>query len=208
MSLITNVFEPKLENPFWDFSIDAYRQAGVESICLQLQDLHSLNVNFVLYCCWLGKQSMQVSSAEMSLLVKELRLWDSDVVAPLREVRRSLDTIKEEAASLLRTEVLNCEVQAEKLFQGQIYRFAQVMIEKKIQGELDTVVEDKPLTLENIHNKRDLSGVRPMEHRDVEFRRFTEYASYNLGQYCDAIGRTKTVGLKKTVTTLVGLLDD
>lgn len=207
MSLITNVFEPKVENPFWEFSIDAYRLAGVESICLQLQDLHCLNVNFVLYCCWMGKQSLQVSSAEMSLLVKELRLWEADVVAPLREVRRSLDTIKEESAASLRTEVLSCETKAEKLFQGQIYQLSQTLMENKKQAG-SAVVEDKPLTLENIHNKRDLEGGRHAEHRDVEFRRFTEYATYNLGQYCDAVGRTKTVGLKKTVTTLVGLLDD
>lgn len=208
MSLITNVFEPKIENPFWEFSVDAYRQAGVENICLQLQDLHSLNVNFVLYCCWLGKQSMQVSSAEMSLLVKELRLWEADVVAPLREVRRSLDTIKEESAVALRGEVLSCEIKAEKLFQEQIYQLTQVLVEEKKQGDQKIPVESKPLTLENIHNKRDLVGGRAMEPRDIEFRRFTEYATYNLGQYCDAIGRTKTVGLKKTVTTLVGLLDD
>lgn len=210
MSVIANLINSKSENPFWDFSVDAYQQAGVENLCLQLQDEHQLNVNFVLYCCWLGKQSIRVDAAEISLLVKELRFWDSEVVSPLRSARRALETLKADSALVLRKEVSSCELSAEKIFQEHVYRFAESLIEQKQQAQKirQSSEQAKPLTLENIHSKKDLAGVRQEDHKEVEFRRFTEFATYNLGQYCDAIGRTKTLGLKKAVSTLVGLLDE
>ena len=39
---------------FWPFSLEVYRQPGVESACLSLQETAGLDVNALLFCCWTG----------------------------------------------------------------------------------------------------------------------------------------------------------
>ena len=38
-----------LDNPFWQFSLDAYQRDGVQPACLSLQDDWGLDVNVLLY---------------------------------------------------------------------------------------------------------------------------------------------------------------
>ena len=42
------------DHPFWDFSLRVHGADGVAGACLDLQDAHQLDVNIVLYCCWIG----------------------------------------------------------------------------------------------------------------------------------------------------------
>ena len=42
------------EHPFWDFSLSVYSTEGVPAACLVLQDHHQVDVNVILFCCWLG----------------------------------------------------------------------------------------------------------------------------------------------------------
>jgi len=41
-------------NPFWDFSLAVYRRPGVAAACLRLQDEAGVDVNLLLYFCWLA----------------------------------------------------------------------------------------------------------------------------------------------------------
>lgn len=114
------------ENPFWDFSLAVYARDGVAPACLSLQDRLGVDVNILLYCCWIGSQHGTVLDADMvSRLVSKVSDWKTHVVEPLRGVRRALKPGFEgppsEGQETLRSSVKQAELQAERLEQDMLF---------------------------------------------------------------------------------------
>lgn len=76
-----------MENAFWDYSLRVYGIAGVEEICLELQDTFGLDVNLVLYAAWLASINQQLTSQHLASLEAEIRPWRDQVIRPLRNLR-------------------------------------------------------------------------------------------------------------------------
>jgi uncharacterized protein (TIGR02444 family) len=49
------------ETPFWRFSLNFYRQAGVAEACIALQDDFGVDVNLMLFLLWLAANGRQLS---------------------------------------------------------------------------------------------------------------------------------------------------
>lgn len=78
------------DSDFWDFSIDYYKNSGVEKSCLKLQDHYSLNVNLILFCFWLGqKNKVKLEADQWRQLITISLPWE-DIVTSLRKSRRIL----------------------------------------------------------------------------------------------------------------------
>ncbi len=77
-------------SPFWNFSLKLYRVEGVATACLKLQDLHGIDVNVMLFGCWLASLGRKLSRQEMHEIVDAADSWRRQVVVPLRSVRRIL----------------------------------------------------------------------------------------------------------------------
>lgn len=76
---------------FWAFSLEVYPREGVEEACLALQDRHGLDVNFLLYLCWLGASGRgRLAQAQIPHLVALTDPWQREVVGALRQIRRRL----------------------------------------------------------------------------------------------------------------------
>ncbi len=79
------------DNPFWDFSLALYREPGVEEACIGLQDRLGLDVNLLLYACWIaatGRGGLECD--DWTRLIGDTAAWRNQVVEPLRAVRRHL----------------------------------------------------------------------------------------------------------------------
>jgi uncharacterized protein (TIGR02444 family) len=75
----------------WDFVTKLYSAASVEEACLSLQDRRGLDVNLVLFCIWVAASGRgTLTDAEMTAGIEASVVWQSQVVAPLRHVRRYL----------------------------------------------------------------------------------------------------------------------
>ena len=75
----------------WDFATKLYSAASVEEACLGLQDRRGLDVNLVLFCIWVAASGRgKLTEEEMSAGTDASVVWQSQVVAPLRHVRRYL----------------------------------------------------------------------------------------------------------------------
>lgn len=75
----------------WDFASKLYSRDGVAEACLQLQDRRGLDVNMVLFCIWVAASGRgELSPDEMMKGIDAGRIWQSEVVTPLRHVRRYL----------------------------------------------------------------------------------------------------------------------
>lgn len=197
----------EMYNPLWDYSLISYKRAGVETICLTLQDEFNLNVSFLLYCCWLSTSAIKVADSELLQQVRELRYWDHEVLMPLRQARRALVNLRITETEELKKKVVLCELEAERLFQNEIYS-SFVQLNKKPETA-QAAVNKKKLGLSSISNKKDLS-LSDEADADVAIRNahFSEVALHNLECYASIFHKVQTNVLKKNLMTLVGLLEE
>ena len=117
------------DNPFWDFSLTVYRKPGVAEACLRLQDGAGVDVNLLLYACWLATvRDAPLDDAELRAAVAQTDAWRDRVVRPLREVRRWMkggaDGVPAAPVESLRTAVKRAELESERLQQDMLFAIA------------------------------------------------------------------------------------
>ena len=117
---------------FWDFSLAVYGGDGVAPACLALQDRHGVDVNLLLYCCWIGcREPAPAGPARIKALEDAVEGWHDTVVRRLRAVRKRLKTpIAAEDRDLalsLRQRIQKIEIDAEHI--------EQLMLESADSGE-------------------------------------------------------------------------
>lgn len=79
------------QHPFWDYSLEVYKQPGVADACLYLQDRYGLNVNLVLFCAWTAKYGYAaLSEDQVVTAIRRVSDWQRQVVTQLRHIRRAL----------------------------------------------------------------------------------------------------------------------
>lgn len=79
------------DHPFWDFSLEVYGKDGVPQACLVLQERHHIDVNVLLFCCWLGASGRgAMTEAETGNMVGAVDTWHETVVRELRAVRQRM----------------------------------------------------------------------------------------------------------------------
>jgi uncharacterized protein (TIGR02444 family) len=111
-------------HPFWNFSLEVYSGEAVARSCIELQDRHGLDVNVLLFCCWIGASGRgRLQADELKRLSVKVGSWQRDIVMPLRAARRrlaageNLPIAPEEAASALRRRIADAEIEAEHVEQ-------------------------------------------------------------------------------------------
>jgi len=75
------------DSDFWNFSIRFYAQAEVETICLDLQNQHQLDINTVLFVFWLAAEKNTVLSTEQWQQLLSVSLPWQEIIKPLRKSR-------------------------------------------------------------------------------------------------------------------------
>jgi uncharacterized protein (TIGR02444 family) len=123
-------------NPFWDYALELYRRPGVEAACLELQQRHGVDINIVLFCCWLTHRGVAADAAFLARIAAAAEVWQQEVVRPLRAVRSQLKSALTapqpgsiaarwpELAAALRQQVLALEIDGERLEQLLLAEFA------------------------------------------------------------------------------------
>ncbi len=106
------------DNPCWDFALVVYRRDGVAEACLALQESHGVDVNVLLFCCWLGESGRgPLAPEEMADALALVDRWHQDVVRRLRAVRTGLKgglgNIDVEYSDPLRGRIMASELDAE-----------------------------------------------------------------------------------------------
>ena len=123
------------EHPFWDFSLSVYGSDGVAPACLKLQEAHGADINFLLFCCWLGVSGRGViEQNEMARLGTSVSAWHGEIVRGLRAVRKRLkEPVGGEDRDLalsLRQRVQKIEIDAEHIEQLMLAAAAENLPER------------------------------------------------------------------------------
>ena len=122
--------ETKAETtPFWRFSLQFYRLAGVSGACIALQDEYGVDVNLLLFLLWRAGEGRLLSADEIRTLDDKVRDWRNLTVIPIRDTRRKLknartlvDPGQQEA---FRTKIKAVELDAERLQQQALFALSQ-----------------------------------------------------------------------------------
>ncbi|WP_416898557.1 MAG: TIGR02444 family protein [Minwuia sp.] len=109
------VFPP---NDLWDFATRLYARGRAKDACLSLQDRNGLDVNVVLFCCWVASSGRGTfRSGELEAALEAVNRWRGHVIQVLRDLRHELkDGVPPAPKPLsddLRRVVVECELHAE-----------------------------------------------------------------------------------------------
>ena len=109
-------------HPFWDFALDVYRKPGVSDACLRLQEGQHLDVNLLLFVCWIGASGGgAVTRQDIQKSMAAVGPWHEQVVKPLRGVRRIMkggfSTAPADLSDQLRRAIQAREIDAEHIEQ-------------------------------------------------------------------------------------------
>jgi uncharacterized protein (TIGR02444 family) len=109
---------------FWAFSVRVYSKPDVPPACLALQNDYGLDVNLLLYCCWLGTHGAQLEVAALAQALAFADPWSEHVVRPLRHARTWMKHDSDARGRLpsedytgLRESIKTIELEAERLQQ-------------------------------------------------------------------------------------------
>ncbi|VTU19447.1 TIGR02444 family protein [Variovorax sp. PBL-E5] len=109
----------------WDFSARLYAETGISSACLRLQDEHGIDVNLLMFAAWLGQvHGLSLDAAGVQAAVDATADWQSEVVMPIRALRRGLKGVAQRIADpdveAVRSRIQALELDAEQREQGRL----------------------------------------------------------------------------------------
>ena len=113
------------DEAFWRFSLAFYERPGVADALIALQDRDGFDVNLVLFALWLGISGRGTLSGDaLATAERAAGTLRSEIVEPLRRLRRQLRHHPDRDVQRLREGVKALEVAGEKLVQQRLARLA------------------------------------------------------------------------------------
>lgn len=114
---------------FWRFSLAFYEVERVQEICLRLQDEAGLDVNRLLFACWLGALGRRAVAEHP--LWQRVAVWQQDIIQPLRQLRRAQPK-EREAQRRLRRLMQEVELKAEQCEQWWLFQGCEAVSEPRL----------------------------------------------------------------------------
>ena len=119
------------DSAFWRFSLRFYALPDVAPACLALQDEANVDVNLMLFLLFLAESGRAITHDDVARLDAGIAPWRSEVVEPLRALRRRLKSgigdVPAAASEGLRNMVKKIELEAERLEQGRLENAAPIL---------------------------------------------------------------------------------
>lgn len=120
-----------MNHAFWRYSLRVYRRPGVANACVALQDRLGVDVNMLLLSLWTAAHGTILAGRPLAAATSFSRTWSTNVVRPLRAVRRflrapTLPPLPAVDRSDLRPKVARNELQAERIEQTVLAAFVPI----------------------------------------------------------------------------------
>jgi uncharacterized protein (TIGR02444 family) len=113
------------DEAFWRFSLAFYERPGVPDALIALQDRDGFDVNLILFALWLGISGRGLLGGDALAAAQRVAgTLRSEIVEPLRRLRRNLRIHPDSDVQRLREGVKALEIAGEKLVQERLARLA------------------------------------------------------------------------------------
>lgn len=110
----------ELDNPFWQFSLEQWKNPALQKQLLNLQDTQGIRINLLLLAMWMSFAQRDIRPC-LTAITEATRAWHEQVVTPLRTTRKCLPA----SAGALKKHVQTCELQAEQIEQALLFTSSQ-----------------------------------------------------------------------------------
>ena len=100
------------DNLLWRFSNTIYSREGVSKILLYAQNKYLIDINMILYTAWLASINRSLTVEDIRAAEKLVKPWRTEIIVPIRKVRRSLKKTFDK--NFLLESVRKLEIDAEK----------------------------------------------------------------------------------------------
>ena len=111
------------QNPFWQFSVNLYKNEPIKYACLYLQNTQDININLLLFLLWVAKTTRgAVSEKQLTQISDRLDYWHSSITIPMRKIRTK-DILQVEQYRHVRRAVLSAELFSDQLEQAILYEY-------------------------------------------------------------------------------------
>ncbi|MEE9451284.1 MAG: TIGR02444 family protein [Gammaproteobacteria bacterium] len=116
---MNNKIENLLSHPFWEFSIAMYSQQEAKQGCLALQERLSMNVNIILFICWLAQTGRgRLQRNDFIKITHLLNRWHNAITQTLRGLRRLISkAFIPQNIQACKQDILSQEIAAEQIEQ-------------------------------------------------------------------------------------------
>ncbi|MCF6765487.1 TIGR02444 family protein [Thiotrichales bacterium 19S3-7] len=120
----------EIDNPFWQFSVNLYKDKRVQRVLLNLQQLHSLNINSILFSLWLAAENIKLTSSEFLFIIKKVDMIQTDVTSKIRQIRNTIKhklSLENKVANYqFYQNILTLELESEAVQQFELYQAVMV----------------------------------------------------------------------------------
>lgn len=124
---------------FWDWSLYIYEQPNVSKTLISLQEKGGLNINLILWCCWIIERNGEAPSDSLIKTASDkISPITKTVTSPLREARRNIKKLS--------SEILITDAQS-------AIKSAEIITEKLEQSILSSLVMSLPSLQLPLSNK-------------------------------------------------------
>jgi uncharacterized protein (TIGR02444 family) len=136
--------ELRLTGPHWTFIIKLYGSREVQLACLLLQDGFGVDVSFLLTLLWYARNGVEFDEGDVEALDRTIAFWRSDVVMPLRRIRREIKlTAKHDGVVAgFRNKIKSIEIEAEQI---EIAILAQAVDQRGRTGVSGNAAQREPI---------------------------------------------------------------
>jgi len=126
------------------FAVAVYRRDGVSAACLHLQERFDADVNLVLCAAFTGAvRRHDPTESEVVAMREAVAPWHTEIVVPLRAVRRRLRTgpppAPDDATTELRARIQRDEIEAELIELGVLDGLVATFSEGEAAGDDESI---------------------------------------------------------------------
>jgi len=137
------------DSGFWNFSLRLYGEPKVAAACIDLQEHLGVDVNVLLYVLYAAHHGRSLDDEAIDRIEATVREWRTEVVIPLRAIRRRLKepigVFEPRLTSDLRDEVKRIELASERLQQDTLESELPVAIIAGLAPHVDDVARQNLL---------------------------------------------------------------
>lgn len=113
------------KNDFWNWSLKVYKNPKTKAACLHLQDEFSLDVNTLLWLCWLASDNHAPTPKALEICADISQKWNHKLTKNVRNARKTVGDLHLDTTSHLKSEFLKLELMFERRQQSELENISE-----------------------------------------------------------------------------------
>ncbi len=136
-----NDTEQRSTKSLWAFSCKVYGKNRVAKALIEMQDRHGIDVNVILFLCWLARRGLGPLDEKLVLAITAAAIpWQQGVIRPLRSVRRQMKAMEGMEAHNVYKSLKASELEAERAEQESLVSVLDLVACDRLDADAESAM--------------------------------------------------------------------